>query len=291
MEHEVFVPVPAEVLRATLADPARLARCVPGFQQDADAAAGPLAGRLKVRVGGNTITYRGAWHVTERPGGFAVEGEGAEVRGKGTVTCGLTVALGPLAGGTTLGFTGSVTATGRLADAAEEARNAAGARMLDRFAEALAAVADVEAELAAEGTGEGTGAGVAAGATAGEATDDKATDDEATDDEAAVDDDGVDDDGVDDGVEEPGGHTSVFDTPVPPPSLDPRADEDFGKDADADTDAGKNTDGDGSAPAGGPAKNGSPATRTPPRRTASGTTPPPAGPAGRPPRPRTPGAR
>jgi carbon monoxide dehydrogenase subunit G len=243
MEHEVFVPVPAEVLRATLADPARLARCVPGFQQDADAdaAAGPLAGRLKVRVGGNTITYRGAWHVTERPGGFAVEGEGAEVRGKGTVTCGLTVALGPLAGGTTLGFTGSVTATGRLADAAEEARNAAGARMLDRFAEALAAVADVEAELAAEGAGGGEGADAIAG--------------EDTGDEAAV-----DDDGVDDGVEEPGGHASVFDTPVPPPSLDPRADEDFGKDADADadTDAGKNPDGDGSAPAGGPAKNGSP---------------------------------
>ncbi|MFE7411921.1 SRPBCC family protein [Streptomyces laurentii] len=247
MEHEVFVPVPAEVLRATLADPARLARCVPGFQQDADAAAGPLAGRLKVRVGGNTVTYRGTWHVTERPGGFAVEGEGAEVRGKGTVTCGLTVALGPLAGGTTLGFTGSVTATGRLADAAEEARNAAGARMLDRFAEALAAVADVEAELAAEDTGGSAGAGEGADAAAGEATDE----------EAAVDEAAVDDDGVDDGVEEPGGHASVFDTPVPPPSLDPRADEDFGKDADADTDAGKNTDGDGSAPAGGPAKNGS----------------------------------
>ncbi|MFI8824422.1 SRPBCC family protein [Streptomyces sp. NPDC053431] len=194
MEHEVFVPVPAEVLRATLADPARVARCVPGFQQDADGEEGPLAGRLKVRVGGNTITYRGALRIAEHAGRFAVDGEGTEVRGKGTATLALTVALTPVAEGTTIGFAGRVTAAGRLADADAEARAAAGARLLDRFAEALAAVADVEAEIAAEAA------------------------------DAELD--AVDLDGVDDGVEEPGG-ASVFDTPVPPPSLDPLADEEF----------------------------------------------------------------
>ncbi|MEV5974613.1 SRPBCC family protein [Streptomyces sp. NPDC051921] len=193
MEHEVFVPVPAEVLRATLTDPARAARCVPGFQQDADGEDGPLAGRLKVRVGGNTITYRGALRITERAGRFAVDGEGTEVRGRGTATLALMVALTPVAEGTTIGFTGHVTAAGRLADADADARTTAGARLLDRFAEALAAVADVEAEIAAE--------------------------------EADADLDAVDLDGVDDGVEEPG--ASVFDAPVPPPSLDPLADEEF----------------------------------------------------------------
>ncbi|MEU0736840.1 carbon monoxide dehydrogenase, partial [Streptomyces lavendulocolor] len=31
MEHEVFVPVDVETLRAVLADPARVAPCVPGL--------------------------------------------------------------------------------------------------------------------------------------------------------------------------------------------------------------------------------------------------------------------
>ncbi|NEC79325.1 carbon monoxide dehydrogenase, partial [Streptomyces sp. SID7958] len=32
MEHEVFVPVPVDRLRAVLDDPARVARAVPGLQ-------------------------------------------------------------------------------------------------------------------------------------------------------------------------------------------------------------------------------------------------------------------
>ncbi|MEU8764396.1 SRPBCC domain-containing protein [Streptomyces sp. NPDC048659] len=179
MEHEVFVPVPAEVLRATLTDPAVVARCVPGLQQDPAEDTDPLAGRLKVRVGGNTITYRGALRLTAAAdGAFAVAGEGEEVRGKGSAALELTLTLTPVAEGTTLGFTGRVDASGRLAEADPEARHAAGARLLDRFAEALAAVADVEAELAAA---EGAG------------------------DDGDSDSDGVDDDGVDDGVEEPAG--------------------------------------------------------------------------------------
>ncbi len=50
MEHEVFVPVPVPTLLRTLGDPTRVARCVPGFQQDADASASPLAGLLKLRA-------------------------------------------------------------------------------------------------------------------------------------------------------------------------------------------------------------------------------------------------
>lgn len=200
MEHEVFVPVPAEVLRATLTDPARVARCVPGFQQDADAATGPLSGRLKIRVGGNTITYRGTFRIAERDGGagFAVEGEGTEIRGKGTASLALVLTLTPLAEGTTIGFTGEVTAAGRLADADADVRGAVGARLLDRFAEALVAVADVEAEMAVESEGKGNG-------------------------------EGEDDDEVEDADEaaEPDARPSVFETPVPPPSLDALADEEY----------------------------------------------------------------
>ncbi|MFI8517665.1 SRPBCC family protein [Streptomyces sp. NPDC085481] len=228
MEHEVFVPVPAEVLRATLTDPARVARCVPGLQQDADTGAGPLAGRLRIRVGGNTITYRGVLRCTERDGAFAVEGEGSEVRGKGTAALALTLALTPVAEGTTLSFTGRVTAGGRLADADPEARGAAGARLLDRFAEALAAVADVEAEMAAESRAladaERDARREAQQDPGRDVDQDAERDDERDDEQDAEAEADSDDDGVDDGVEEPG-RASVFDTPVPPPSLDPLADD------------------------------------------------------------------
>ncbi|MFD3537511.1 SRPBCC family protein [Streptomyces sp. NPDC058664] len=216
MEHEVFVPVPAEVLRATLTDPSRVVRCVPGLQRDADASAGPLTGRLKVRVGGNTITYRGALKVVERDGAVTYEGQGAEVRGKGTAELSLTVALTPVAEGTSLSFTGALTATGRLAEATDGARSAAGTRLLDKFAEALATLAEeLEPEPEQEQESEQEPQPQSEpGPTPGDTAD---TDDIGD----------TDDDGVDDGVEEPR-PGSVFDAPVPPPSLDPLLDEDFG---------------------------------------------------------------
>ncbi|MGW6968520.1 SRPBCC family protein [Streptomyces zaomyceticus] len=222
MEHEVFVPVPAEVLRATLTDPARVARCVPGLQRDADAEAGPLTGRLKVRVGGNTITYRGALKVVERDGAITYEGQGAEARGKGSAELSLTVVLTPVAEGTSLSFTGGLTAAGRLAEATDEARSTAGSRLLDKFVETLAALAEQPEpqprpdEAPEPDAKPESSEGAAAVETDGQADTADTADD--TDD--------TDDDGVDDGVEEPR-RSSVFDAPVPPPSLDPLVDEDF----------------------------------------------------------------
>ncbi|MFJ6578765.1 SRPBCC family protein [Streptomyces sp. NPDC091368] len=213
MEHEVFVPVPAESLRATLTDPARVARCVPGLQRDADAAAGPLAGRLKVRIGGATITYRGALRIVERDGAITYEGEGAEARGKGAAELSLTVVLTPVAEGTSLSFTGALTAAGRLADATDEARSAAGAKLLDRFVEALAAL--TEQPPADDATYSGTD-------TAGTDTAESGTDADATADAADT-----DDDGVDDGAEEPSGRSAGLAAPVPPVPLEPLLGEDF----------------------------------------------------------------
>jgi carbon monoxide dehydrogenase subunit G len=137
MEHEVFVPVTAEALRQALRDPARSARCVPGLQQDADEAAGPLSGRIKIRIGGHTITYRGALTLVERDGVFEAEAEGTEVRGTGSAKLTLTIRLTDAPGGTTLAFTGGSRAEGRLAEVAGDTRRAAGHRLLDRFAARL----------------------------------------------------------------------------------------------------------------------------------------------------------
>ncbi|MFD8871728.1 SRPBCC domain-containing protein [Streptomyces sp. NPDC059590] len=139
MEHEVFVPFPVDTVRLALTESDRVARCVPGLQQDADETAGPLAGRLRLRIGGSTITYRGLLRVAARGGDFEAQGEGTEARGGGSVKLALTVALKAVAGGTALICSGAVRSEGRLAEFDEEAAATVGRRMLDRFGAALAA--------------------------------------------------------------------------------------------------------------------------------------------------------
>ncbi|WP_326666343.1 SRPBCC domain-containing protein [Streptomyces canus] len=136
MEHEVFVPVTVERLREALGDPVRVARAVPGLQQDAGAE--PVAGRLKVRVGSHSITYRGAVRVTGRDdGSYAVEGDATETRGTGSVTLALTLRLRDTEAGTTLTFDGTATADGRVTELPQDAVGSAVVRLLNRFAEAL----------------------------------------------------------------------------------------------------------------------------------------------------------
>ncbi|MFE9875446.1 carbon monoxide dehydrogenase [Streptomyces sp. NPDC005784] len=180
MEHEVFVPFPAGRLREALADPVRVARAIPGLQQDAsavfesaadagsppvsgteppvsgtgqgaaemssqarrerDAGAARVAGRLKVRVAGHTITYRGAFRVTAQDdGSYAVEGDATEVRGGGAVKLALTLRLRPADGGTTLAFGGTASGDGRVAELPHDAVSSAGQRLLTRFGETLTA--------------------------------------------------------------------------------------------------------------------------------------------------------
>ncbi|MCX5196048.1 SRPBCC domain-containing protein [Streptomyces sp. NBC_00249] len=197
MEHQVFVPVPAEDLRAVLRDPGRVARCVPGLQHDADTASGPVAGRLKLRVGGHTVTYRGALTVTERaPDRFTAEGEGTEVRGSGAVTLSLGLRLLPHEGGTRLEFTGGATAEGRAAGFEPEATATAARRLLERLA------ANLATEARAPEKGPELDAAPDLGDPVAEAEE----------------------------AEEAG--ASVFDTEVPPPSLDPFLEGDFAEIAD-----------------------------------------------------------
>ncbi|MGW6541753.1 SRPBCC domain-containing protein [Streptomyces massasporeus] len=140
MEHEVFVPVPAERLREVLDDPARVARAVPGLQQDAGAE--PVAGRLKIRVGSHSVTYRGAVRVSRRgDDAYAVEGEAEESRGSGSVKLGLRITLRAAQDGCTVVYDGTASADGRIKDLPADAVESAVTRLLNRFAEHLAAAA------------------------------------------------------------------------------------------------------------------------------------------------------
>ncbi|WP_274560926.1 SRPBCC domain-containing protein [Streptomyces spiramyceticus] len=214
MEHEVFVPVPAEALRQTLGDPARVAHCVPGLQQDADTASGPLSGRLKLRVGGHTITYRGTLRVSPRPDGrFDVEGEGTEARGTGAVKLALTVGLaegddgGGGGRGTTVTYAGTASGEGRIAEQDAETTLAAAHRLLDRFTARLVDEAGREAVADADANADaGAEADAGGDADAGAEADSEGGPEEAAPASPA----------------EP--RESVFDTEVPPPGLDAMAD-------------------------------------------------------------------
>ncbi|MER7308742.1 carbon monoxide dehydrogenase [Streptomyces griseoluteus] len=161
MELQVFVPVPADRLREALADAVRVARAVPGLQQDAGAA--PVAGRLKLRVAGHSVTYRGTLAVSPRADGtYAVRADGSESRGAGTVTLSLTLALAPTQGGTTVTVGGTAKADGRLAELPADAVTTAANRLLTRTLETLAAGATegtgpVRAEDASEPGQQGQG--------------------------------------------------------------------------------------------------------------------------------------
>ncbi|MFD6277740.1 SRPBCC domain-containing protein [Streptomyces sp. NPDC060209] len=220
MEHEVFVPVPVSSLRRTLGDPARVARCVPGLQQDADASAAPLAGRLKFRADGHTITYRGA--LTLRPSGngdsFSVTGEGVEARGAGSAKLALTVGLTETDGGTTIRFTGTASGDGRIVDLDADAALAAAQRLLDRFTQQLV----TESLAAREGAPE-------PGAPESDAAEPAASEAAAGSDEAPSPDASAEPPSAEPPSAEPPSEDkeSVFDAPVPPPSLDPSAELEF----------------------------------------------------------------
>ncbi|WP_320777224.1 SRPBCC family protein [Streptomyces sp. CRN 30] len=141
MEHEVFVPVPAERLRDVLADPARVAGAVPGLQQEAGAE--PVTGRLKVRVGSHSVTYRGRVRVSAREdGAYVVAGDAGEARGSGAVSLALTLRVVDAEGGCTLVITGTAKADGRVTELPPDAVTASVTRLLTRFAENLGKAAE-----------------------------------------------------------------------------------------------------------------------------------------------------
>ncbi|MFE5580316.1 hypothetical protein [Kitasatospora sp. NPDC056531] len=173
MEHEVVVPMSAELVREALQDPALLARSVPGLSTEPAAvgsgSAEEIGGRLKLRVGGSTITYKGVLSLIEgREGVLTVLAEGQEARGTGeaTATVRVSVVDGAEEGTAAIRFTGDLSATGRLTEFDAETLDATGRRLLERFAAALtsqdAGPADEEAEdetgeEAGEEAGEETG--------------------------------------------------------------------------------------------------------------------------------------
>ena len=85
MEHESFVPgmTTARLVQA-LRTPDVVRASLPGWQPDAgeasgESAGGAAVGRLRLRIGGSTITYRGTVTVSGDGPGFTVTAVGTEL--------------------------------------------------------------------------------------------------------------------------------------------------------------------------------------------------------------------
>ncbi|MGW4645368.1 SRPBCC domain-containing protein [Kitasatospora sp. NPDC004289] len=141
MEHEVVVQLPAATVQEALRDQELVSRCVPGLTTDEEPGG---AARLRLRIGGSTITYRGELSLIEgREGVLTVLAEGQEARGTGEVTATVRLSVQPTAEddekSCTLRFTGDLSATGRLTEFDAATLGTTGRRLLDRFAAELAA--------------------------------------------------------------------------------------------------------------------------------------------------------
>ena len=155
MEHESFVPTPAARLAAALRTPGAVASALPGWQPDPDAPpAGRTAqGRLRLRIAGSTITYRGSVTVEGDASPFTLEAHGEEVRGGGSVRASARITLSGTElpePGTTVAYDGSAEFDGRLASYDPAVVEAAVRRLLDRFSSEIAAQAPPESATGTE---------------------------------------------------------------------------------------------------------------------------------------------
>ncbi|MFF0307325.1 SRPBCC family protein [Streptosporangium sp. NPDC004379] len=96
-EHEFTVPVPVEQAWSVLLDVERIAPCLPGTALE-KAEGDSFTGRMKVKVGPITVTYRGEAafeNVDEDARILTLRASGRETRGSGTASATVTARLRP----------------------------------------------------------------------------------------------------------------------------------------------------------------------------------------------------
>ena len=101
MDHSFTVPVPPDQAWDVLLDVERIAPCMPGATVD-EVDGDVVNGRIKVKVGPVSLTYKGTAKFTERdPEAHVVvlEASGKETRGAGTASANVRAAMVPDASG------------------------------------------------------------------------------------------------------------------------------------------------------------------------------------------------
>ena len=141
MDHSFTVPVPPDRAWDVLLDVEKIAPCMPGATVDGfDGEV--VTGRIKVKVGPVSLTYRGTAKFTERDPDARVillEASGKETRGAGTASATVRATLEPESGGegTTASMHTTMNVTGRPAQFGRGVMIEVGSKLVEQFAQNL----------------------------------------------------------------------------------------------------------------------------------------------------------
>ena len=141
MDHSFTVPVPPDRAWDVLLDVEKIAPCMPGATVD-EFDGEVVTGRIKVKVGPVSLTYRGTAKFTERDPDARVimlEASGKETRGAGTASANVRAALEPEPGGegTTASMHTTMNVTGRPAQFGRGVMIEVGSKLVEQFAQNL----------------------------------------------------------------------------------------------------------------------------------------------------------
>jgi len=170
LDNSFTVPVPPDQAWDVLLDVQRIAPCMPGATVD-EVDGDVVTGRIKVKVGPVSLTYRGTAKFTERDPDarmVVVEASGKETRGSGTASATVRASLAPESSGdgTQVTMHTTMNVTGRPAQFGRGVIVEIAGKLVDQFAQNLAQVIAGDTAAGLDG-GDG-----AAPATSGASVDD-----------------------------------------------------------------------------------------------------------------------
>jgi uncharacterized protein len=153
LDNSFTVPVPPDQAWDVLLDVKRIAPCMPGATVD-EVDGDVVTGRIKVKVGPVSLTYRGTAKFTERDPEarvVVVEASGKETRGAGTASATVRASLVPDASenGTQVTMHTTMNVTGRPAQFGRGVIVEVGGKLVDQFAVNLAKLITGETTAAA----------------------------------------------------------------------------------------------------------------------------------------------
>jgi carbon monoxide dehydrogenase subunit G len=167
LDNSFTVPVPPEQAWDVLLDVERIAPCMPGASVD-EVDGDVVNGRIRIKVGPVSLTYRGTAKFTERDPEAriaVVEASGKETRGAGTASATVRASLAPDPSGTLVTMHTEMNVTGRPAQFGRGVMVEVGSKLVDQFAANLAKL------LAGEEAGDGSAAGESAPSSVAETAD------------------------------------------------------------------------------------------------------------------------
>ena len=160
MDHSFTVPVSPDRAWDVLLDVERIAPCMPGATVD-DFDGEVVTGRIKVKVGPVSLTYRGTAKFTERDADarhIVLEASGKETRGAGTASATVQASLESEPGGqaTKVSMHTTMNVTGRPAQFGRGVMVEVGGKLVEQFAQNLRQlITDGGTAAAAEAGAEG----------------------------------------------------------------------------------------------------------------------------------------